>query len=268
GGRQSGADATIIQIEIEPEEIGVNRAVEVGLIGDARAIVHQVLAELEGQTAGMAERAEDSAWLAMLREQAHKNAAALEPLLHSTATPIRTHRLLHEVRELLPRETIYTVCWQTPLAAGRQVLQRYTPASRLNSGSNGCMGVGVPFAVGAKLARPAVPVVSVNGDCAFGFNCMEMETAVRHKLPIVFVVNNNSGIVGGNLEARMGLPMGTRSGLPLTRLTFVMTKSWRPLAVIRSMSPILSRSDRPWSGLCRPPGRGRWPVSMSSQTPW
>ena len=52
------------------------------------------------------------------------------------------------------------------------------------------------------------PVVSVNGDCAFGFNCMEMETAVRHKLPIVFLINNNSGIVGGNLEARMGLPDG------------------------------------------------------------
>lgn len=46
------------------------------------------------------------------------------------------------------------------------------------------------------LARPEVPVVSVNGDCAFGFNCMEMETAVRYKLPIVFLVNNNSGIVG------------------------------------------------------------------------
>lgn len=207
-GRSFAPDAKIIQIDIEPEEIGVNRAVEVGLIGDARAVVHQVLAELGGKTAGMAERAEDSAWLAMLREQAHKNAAALDPLLHATATPIRTHRLLHEVRELFPRETIYTVDGQTTLATGRQVLQSYTPASRLNSGSNGCMGVGVPFAVGAKLARPEVPVVSVNGDCAFGFNCMEMETAVRHKLPIVFVVNNNSGIVGANLEARMGLPEG------------------------------------------------------------
>ena len=102
-GRQFAPDAKIIQIDIEPEEIGVNRAVEVGLIGDARAVMQQVLAELEGQTAGMAERAEDSAWLAMLREQAHKNAAALEPLLHATAMPIRTHRLLHEVREVFPR---------------------------------------------------------------------------------------------------------------------------------------------------------------------
>ena len=70
------------------------------------------------------------------------------------------------------------------------------------------MGVGVPFAIGAKAARPDVPVVSVNGDCAFGFNGLEMETAVRHRLPIVFIVNNNGGIVGGMLEARMGLPEG------------------------------------------------------------
>ena len=70
------------------------------------------------------------------------------------------------------------------------------------------MGVGVPFAIGAKLACPEVPVVSINGDCAFGFNAMELETAVRCKLPIVFIVNNNSGIVGSNLEARMGLPAG------------------------------------------------------------
>ena len=96
----------------------------------------------------------------------------------------------------------------SPWPPGARCLGSYTPASRLNSGSNGCMGVGVPFAIGAKLARPEVPVVSINGDCAFGFNAMELETAVRCKLPIVFIVNNNSGIVGSNLEARMGLPEG------------------------------------------------------------
>lgn len=89
-----------------------------------------------------------------------------------------------EVRDVFPRATIYAVDGQLTLAAGRQVLGSYTPASRLNSGSNGCMGVGVPFAIGAKLARPEVPVVSINGDCAFGFNAMEMETAVRRSLRV------------------------------------------------------------------------------------
>ncbi|MCH8225832.1 MAG: thiamine pyrophosphate-binding protein, partial [Chloroflexi bacterium] len=207
-GRQFPADAKVIHIDIEPEEIGLNRAVDVGIVGDAKAVLQQILAELEGKTAGMAERAEEGPWLSALRDRVERNAEAIGGYLTSNDKPIRTHRLLHEISQVFPRETIYTVDGQTTLATGRQVLQSYTPASRLNSGTNGCMGVGVPFAIGAALARPDVPVVSVNGDCAFGFNAMEMETAVRYQLPIVFIINNNSGIVGGNLESRMGLPEG------------------------------------------------------------
>ena len=207
-GRQFRTDAKIIHIDIEPEEIGANRGVEVGIVGDAKAVLQQLLAELAGHTTGLAAQAAAGPWLAALREQVEKNATALAPLLEYAGTPIRTHRLLREVRDVFPRDTIYSVDGQLTLAAGRQVLLSYTPASRFNSGANGCMGVGVPFAIGAKLARPEVPVVSINGDCAFGFNAMELETAVRCKLPIVFIVNNNSGIVASNLEARMGLPEG------------------------------------------------------------
>jgi thiamine pyrophosphate-dependent acetolactate synthase large subunit-like protein len=207
-GRRFAPDAKIIHIDIEPEEIGINRAVEVGIVADAKAALQQILAEIEGKTEGMADRAEEGPWLNALREKADSNAKSIEPLMASDESPIRTYRLLSEIASVFPRETIYTVDGQTTLATGRQVLSSYTPASRMNSATNGCMGVGVPFAVGAKLARPDVPVVSVNGDCAFGFNAMELETAVRHNLPIVFIVNNNSGIVGGNLESRMGLPEG------------------------------------------------------------
>ncbi len=207
-GRQFPAETKIIHVDIEAEEIGANRGVEVGIIGDAKTVLQQLLAALQGQTAGLAQKNAAGPWLAALRERVEHNAGLLAPLLEYDAQPIRTHRLLREVRDVFPRETIYSVDGQITLANGRQVLLSYTPASRLNAATNGCMGVGVPFAVGAKLARPEVPVVSVNGDCAFGFNAMEMETAVRCKLPIVFIVNNNSGIVGRNLEARMGLPEG------------------------------------------------------------
>ncbi len=205
-GRRFAPDAKIIHIDIEPEEIGLNRAVDVGIIGDAGQSLSQILTELDGRTEGMRDRAEEGPWLSELRQKAESNAESIQPFLEAPTTPIRTYRLLNEVRQVFPRDTIYSVDGQITLATGRQVLPSNTPASRLNSGTNGCMGVGVPFAVGAKLARPDVPVVSVNGDCAFGFNSMEMETAVRHSLPIVFIVNNNSGIVGGNLESRMGLP--------------------------------------------------------------
>jgi len=207
-GRQFGADTKIIHIDIEAEEIGFNREAEVGIVGDAKAVLQQILTEMEGRTAGVAERAEEGPWLTALREKVDSNAESMQSRLTSDANPIVTHRLLHEISQVFPRDTIFTVDGQQTLAAGRQVLQSHTPASRLNSGSNGCMGVGVPFAVGAKLARPDAPVVSVNGDCAFGFNSMEMETAVRHGVPIVFIINNNSGIVGGALERGMGLPEG------------------------------------------------------------
>jgi thiamine pyrophosphate-dependent acetolactate synthase large subunit-like protein len=202
-GRQFKPDAKIIHVDIDPSEIGTNHAVDVGIVGDAKVVLQQILAELEGKTRGMAERAAEGPWLSSLREEAKKNGAALEPVMASDAKPIHTHRLLKEIRDVFPRETIYSVDGQTTLAAGRQVLQSFTPASRLNSGGSGCMGVGVPFAVGAKLARPNVPVVSVNGDCAFGFNGMEVGTAANYKLPIVFIVNNNSGIVGSSFQDRM-----------------------------------------------------------------
>ena len=202
-GRGLAPDAKIIQIDIEQNEIGLQRSVETGITGDARQVLRQLLISLEDRAAGLAGRRAEGAWLAKLREARSKNEQVLEPLLTSDAMPMTPHRLLREVRDAIPRDAIITVDGQVVLATGRQVLQSYTPASRLNSGSNGCMGVGVPFAIGAKLARPDVPVISVNGDCAFGFNGMEVETAQRVGAPVVFIVDNNQGIMGSVLEQRM-----------------------------------------------------------------
>ena len=118
-GRQFHTDAKIIHIDIEPEEIGANRGVEVGIVGDTRAVLQQLLAELAGHSTGLAARAAAGPWLAALREQVEKNATSLAPLLEYAGTPIRTHRLLREVRDVFPRDTIYSVDGQLTLAAGR-----------------------------------------------------------------------------------------------------------------------------------------------------
>ena len=198
-GRSFAPDAKLIHIDIEPEEIGLQRDTDIGITGDALVVVNQLLAAIGDQQNDRTE----SDWLAMLREARTKNEAALEPLLASDAVPMTHHRLLREVRDALPRDAIITVDGQITLATGRQVLPSFLPASRLNSGSNGCMGVGVPFAVGAKLAAPNRPVISINGDCAFGFNGMEMETSLRYDAPVVFLIDNNDGIMGSVLERRM-----------------------------------------------------------------
>ena len=198
-GRPFARDARFIHVDIASEEIGLQRETEVGIAGDAGAVVEQLLAALGEQTDGRAE----SDWLTTLREARAKNEAALEPLLNADQIPMTHHRLLREVRDALPRDAIISVDGQITLATGRQVLPSYLPASRLNSGANGCMGVGVPFAIGAKLAAPQRPVISINGDCAFGFNGMEMETSLRHDAPVLFLIDNNDGIMGGVLEGRM-----------------------------------------------------------------
>lgn len=202
-GRALAPEAKIIQVDIEPEEIGLHRPATVGIVADAGRFLGAMLEELDGKTDGLAERANEGPWLAALREHREKNERAIEPLMESDAAPMTHHRMLKEVRDRLPREAVVTVDGQIVLAAGRQVIPSYTPASRLNSGSNGCMGVGVPFAVGAKLALPDRTVVSINGDCAFGFNGWEVETSLRYNAPVLFVVDNNEGIMGGVLEGRM-----------------------------------------------------------------
>lgn len=210
-GRSLAPDATVIHVDIEPEEIGLQRPA-LGIAGDALAVTDQLLTAI-GDRSG--ERAE-SDWLATLRDVRAKNEATLQPLLDSDAVPMTHHRLLREVRDVLPRDAIISVDGQITLATGRQVLPSYLPASRLNSGSNGCMGVGVPFAVGAKLAAPDRPVISINGDCAFGFNGMEMETSLRYDAPVVFLIDNNDGIMGGVLESRMfGRPHDERVAMYL-----------------------------------------------------
>ena len=202
-GQGFAPDAKLIQVDIEAEEIGLQRDVDVGIAGDAGQVLRQLHDALEGRTEGLAELRAESPWRQELRETLARNAERLAPLLVSDKVPISHYRLMHEITRAAPRDAIITVDGEITMATARQVLQSYGPATRLNSGTNACIGTGVPFAIGAKLARPEATVISVNGDSAFGFNGMEIETALRHDLPVVFIVDNNQGILGSTLETSL-----------------------------------------------------------------
>ncbi len=190
------SQAKIIMINIDAEEIGHNRRVDVGIQGDAKAVLKQLIEEA-GQK--FKDRRPLS-WVEHLRKADEERQTKILPRLNSNAKPIDPMRLCKEIREFIPRDTILVEDGHDTLNYARQIIPSYYPGHRLNPGVSGCMGVGVPFGIGAKVAKPDKPVLVFSGDGAFGFNGMEMHTAIRHNIPIVVVINNNRGWVAKRRE--------------------------------------------------------------------
>jgi hypothetical protein len=150
-----------------------------------------------------------------------QNEAKLRGAMESDAMPIDPHRLVAEVRAALPRDASVSVDGETIMGIARQIMPSYGERRLFNAGTTGCMGTGVPYAVGAKLARPEAPSVAIVGDYAFGAAALEVETAARVGAPVVFVVANNEGIAGHMIQdnffppdrraSRRSCPRTTRS---------------------------------------------------------
>ncbi len=198
------ADAKIIQVNIDPTEIGHNRAADVGIVGDCKTVLQQMLELVPGKF----EPNKDTPWISALREQDMKGQARIEPFLNSDEEPIHPLRLCKEVRDFLDRDAILVVDGQEILNYGRQSIPTFKPGHRLNSGSFGTMGVGVPLGVGAKVGAPDKQVLVLHGDGSFGMNAMEMDTAVRHNIPIVTVISLNGGWTADPEGGKVGRTLG------------------------------------------------------------
>ena len=183
------ADARVVQIDINPSEIGHNRPVDVGIVGDAGAVLGQLLGAADGRV----DRRRYAAWREHLGGIEESKREASEARLSTNDRPIHPLRLCKEVRDFLDRDAILVVDGQEILNYGRQSIPTFTPGHRLNSGPFGTMGVGLPFGLGAKAAKPDKQVLVLHGDGSFGLNAMELDTAVRWKLPVVTVVSLNGG---------------------------------------------------------------------------
>ena len=179
-------EGKVIQIDIDPTEIGHNRNIDVGIVGDAREVLRQLLTELERKK--MSRR---TTWLEKVRAFEAEKVKSLEPLLNSNAVPIHPLRLLKEVGAFLDRDAIIVGDGGDIVSYAAQVLKTHYPGHWLDTGKLGCLGVGTGFAMAAKLAKPDKQVLLVNGDGAFGLNGMEFDTMVRHNIPAVSVIGNN-----------------------------------------------------------------------------
>jgi thiamine pyrophosphate-dependent acetolactate synthase large subunit-like protein len=116
--------------------------------------------------------------------------------------------MLEEVKNFAKRDAILCVDGQETLNFGRQTMPTFFPGHRLNSGPFGTMGVGLPFGIGAKVACPDKQVIVVHGDGSMGMNAMEIDTAVRHKIPILIVISLNGGWTGDPKREKPGRDLG------------------------------------------------------------
>jgi 2-hydroxyacyl-CoA lyase 1 len=193
------ASVRLAQIDIVAEEMASAADLEFGMVADAALGADSIASALEGR----AMASTGSGWVQSLRDDASKNEASISEQMASDEQPINHYRLLREIRDVLPRDANVSVDAELTMGVARAVLPSYNARSLLNSGTTGCMGTGVPYALGAKLALPDWPAVAVVGDYAFGAAAMEVETAARVGANVVFVVSNNGGIAGHSIQDRM-----------------------------------------------------------------
>lgn len=181
-------DATILQIDIDPSEIGRNRGVEIGIWADTRVALTQ-LAE------GLGAARDRSGYLASLRADEDRKRYAVLAAAADPTTPIHHLRLAKEINDFASapgRDPVFVADGGNFVAMCAKVIELPGPGRWLDPGPLGCLGVGAPFAIAAKLLHPERQVVVLQGDGSFGFNGFDFETAVRFGLPMVVVVGNDA----------------------------------------------------------------------------
>jgi len=199
-----GTDAKFVRIDIDPTEVAATPRLDVGMVADARAVLEQLTQACSGRVGPRL----FAAWRRTLAEVHARRSAAQEELLNSGRIPIHPLRLCKEIREFVDRDAVLVVDGQEILNFGRQSIPSYLPGHRINSGTFGTMGVGLPYALGAKVACPDKQVVCLHGDGSLGFNFMELDTAVRHRIPVITVVSLNGGWTSDPKKIKPGRDLG------------------------------------------------------------
>uniref|UniRef100_A0A8C5GPG1 2-hydroxyacyl-CoA lyase n=1 Tax=Gouania willdenowi TaxID=441366 RepID=A0A8C5GPG1_GOUWI len=187
------SNVKIIQVDLCPEEMGNNVRPAVALLGDINAIVTQLFTCVQKDGWKFPSGAH---WWSSLKEKILLNALALEE-----SVPMNYYTVFNHVSQLLPKDCVIVSEGANTMDIGRTMLHNYLPRHRLDAGTFGTMGVGLGFAIAAaaveKCENRGRRVVCVEGDSAFGFSGMEVETMCRYKLPVIIIVVNNNGIYSG-----------------------------------------------------------------------
>ena len=200
--RKAWGAQKFIQIDISPQEMDSNVRIDAPLVGDIGSCVGALLA---GIGSGWAKPPAD--WLGAIEERKSKNLAKMAETLAKDPVPMNFHSALNVVRDIVKAnpDAVLVNEGANALDFTRSIVDMYKPRKRLDVGTWGIMGIGMGFAVGAAVVGRD-PVIAIEGDSAFGFSGMEVETICRYNLPVCIVIMNNNGVYGGTDKNPTGGP--------------------------------------------------------------
>ncbi len=194
-GKTWGAPGTqkFIHIDIDPKEMDSNIEIAAPVVGD---IASAVAALLKGM--GNAWTKPSTEWTSSIREKVESNVAKMAPRLQNNNVPMDFHGALGALKRIIAEQPDIILVNEgaNTLDFARSIIDIYQPRKRLDVGTWGVMGIGMGYSIAAAI-ETGKPVLAVEGDSAFGFSGMEIETICRYKLPICIVVFNNGGIYRG-----------------------------------------------------------------------
>ncbi len=198
------AGTRFVQIDISPTEIDSNRAIAAPVIGDIKSVFAAFNAAMKP---GQVKR--QGAWVDEIGKRKQQNIERMAARLNADPSPMNFSSALRAVRNALATQPdVYVVNeGANTLDFGRNIIDMSRPRHRLDSGTWGVMGIGMGYAIGAA-AVTGKPVVAIEGDSAFGFSGMEIETICRYELPVTTVIFNNNGVYRGDPKDRPYSPTG------------------------------------------------------------
>ncbi|HSF06345.1 MAG TPA: thiamine pyrophosphate-binding protein [Methylomirabilota bacterium] len=181
-------DARVAMIDCDPAELGRNRRLEIGLAAHIGRALEQLTDVLPPALAGRWEE-----WRRRVTARERESRERLDAQCASAEVPMSHYRWAAEIARVVTPDTIIVADGGDVVGCAAKIVTLARPGQWLDPGPFGCLGVGPPFAIAAKLLHPRQRVLLIAGDGAFGLNGMEMETAVRFGLPITCIVGNDGG---------------------------------------------------------------------------
>jgi acetolactate synthase-1/2/3 large subunit len=210
-GKVFSPSAKIVQVDTDSTLIGFNRGADIGIVGDIRLVLEELKANLPP--------ARDRLWIKESKTLMAATTKWMRDGQHLEGMPIHPWILAEAVRDIAGGEASYVVDggWVGLWAAETLPAERPGQCLSVHIGPMGCLGVGIPYALAMKLAHPERPVILFTGDGSFGFTAVEIDTAVRYKIPVVCVVANDQawGMIKSAQEYQYGSNrlVGTELGL-------------------------------------------------------